>query len=202
MPTSKGGIHSVARLCHFLRIPVELSEPHEMYDIGWGPDQEASKKRGRHTWYLTIPDANAKPITLPFDITYSNDPLIVGMEVKKFAHTLNRHNQRRMVFQMPSDTSERTMYTYIAKDRYGNDRLWLDIVPNKQSTSRSLMSNISKRPAYNFAKKIHRYTHATAHEMKHILKDAGIIDPSVDNAFDRITDSWDICKILEGPHRA
>lgn len=175
-----------------LGITVELSPPREVYERGWGKEC-ANPKIVRHTWYLTVLDANKQPTTIPFDIVDGDDDVMIGLDVKEFSDTINRGMPRRITFKRPHDTSERTFYTYIDMDSDNCKRLRLELVPHARSSVASMMSNVVKRPDLNLVKKVHRYTHMTAEEMREFFREAGILTDGLSEAADRVHAACDIC---------
>lgn len=100
----------------------------------------------------------------------------------------------------PEDNNEQTFITYIWPNEEGNERLRMELVPHEKSTVSSMMSNITKRPALNLAKMIHKYTHATPEDMKSLFKDAGVIDRSLDEALDNVYEAFNLCAANGRPH--
>lgn len=60
-----------------------------------------------------------KPTVLKFDLLETSAPMIVGLDVLKYATIDNM--QRKLSFKAPTDKSERLFYTYTAIDVGGNN---------------------------------------------------------------------------------
>ena len=119
--------------------------------------------------------------------------MILGMDGRKYTNTFNLHVQRYLDMKRPTDKENRIFFTYIAE---GGERLRLDIAPHPLSTASTLLGNIhttTKRTPLAFCKRVHRYTHATADEMRDLCKDGGILNDELDNAIERVVSACDIC---------
>lgn len=191
-PTSTGGLLNATQLCDRLGIDMHLEAPQEVYRHGWG-HEGSNAKDIIYTWRLTVNDIYEKPTTFSFDLVDGYSPLIVGLDLKQHSDTINRCKRKHIIFQRPYDTSPRTFYTYLSQDEGNNDRLRLNLIAHKNSTYKSLLGRKGKHIDANAIKKIHRFTHATAKEMKSILTDAGIQDKHIHDICDRVYDSCDIC---------
>lgn len=146
---------------------------------------------------LTFNDENARPLYLTFDITDADYTLIVGTDIKKYADTMNRGKQRKIIIKLPEDKGYSKLPIYM--DGSGSEkRLRLVIVPQPDKNRMSKMpfttSNRSHvRAIKPLAKQIQRYMHAPADEVKGICKDEGILDDTLKRAMDKISDIRDIC---------
>lgn len=191
-PVSSGGTLNAARLADQLGIEFKVRNPERESCIGWGQNC-ADAKTVICIWNLTVLDNNGKSTELSFELVEGESPLIVGLDTKEHADTLNRSHPRKIIFQRPCDRSPREMYTYIAEDETKCRRLRLEIIPHTRATARSLMGNVIKRPELNMAKKIHRFTHAHSDEMKMLFKDAGMLTPVLKAACEKVHDACEIC---------
>lgn len=147
-------------------------------------------------------DINGKPTVLTFDLVTGKSPLIVGLDVKRHSDTVNRTGTPSIIFRRPCDTSDRTFYTYIAKDDDHNDRIKLEIVPHNKTTSASLLGNVSNRREIAMVKKIHRLTHATDDEMKQLFKDGNMSNERINDACEKIHQACDICTSTGRPRNS
>lgn len=150
------------RLCDALGINLVLDEPRDVYLHGWG-DKCADAKIVKCSWSVTTHDIKGLPTTLTFDLVDGESPLILGLDVKRYANTYNLSSPPYVEFRRPSDNRPRKILTYFGD---GDSRLRLEIVPHQYSTSASLMANAHGRTDLSIAKKVHRFTHAHADEMK------------------------------------
>lgn len=191
-PTYTRGVENASRLADMLGIPLMLDMITQPYLHGWGKDC-AIAKPVQYQWKLTLNDVRGQPTTFSFDLVQGVSPLIIGLDKKRNADTLNRSKTRRICFQRPCDTVERVFHTYIAKDESRCSRLWMEIVPHEGSTTASLMSNIKRRQPLNIEKEMHRFTHGTSKEMISLLKDAGLEGPEYKRACQKVFDSCGIC---------
>lgn len=93
----------------------------------------------------------------------------------------------------PTDIQERILFTYILP----NDcRLRLDLAPHPTSVVQTLLGTttaLTGRSPKNFCKIVHRYTHATEHDMRELCKDADILDPALDAAIKAVCDACKVC---------
>ena len=143
-------------------------------------------------------DRYGHPIALSFDLVRGESPLIIGLDVTQYANIINSETPRYISIKRPTDSRTLALFTYITTE--GSDgktqRLRLEISPHKHSSITSLMENISmlgKRTPLAFSKKIHRFTHANADEIKHICKNAGILDKELSRASDVVDSECEIC---------
>lgn len=111
-PTSTGGIINAARLCDVMELPLRLRAPRQEYKHGWGAEFLDAKSR-TWKWDLMVEDGYGKPNVMKFDLVEGKSPLIIGLDVKRYADTLNRGEPPRIVFRRPFDTSDRKLHTYI-----------------------------------------------------------------------------------------
>lgn len=117
-------MRSASHLCDMMGIKFAVSPPEEVYYQGWGQDC-AQPKIVKCTWELATTDSESKPVTIKFDLTDGDSPLILGINFLRYADTFNRQDPRVIRFKRPGEESMRTMFTYIAPDRTGNDSLRL-----------------------------------------------------------------------------
>lgn len=171
---------------------MKLELPAYSYMHGW-VQACANARRTEYCWNITIHDVRGQPTTFSFDLVKGHSPLIIGLDSKKSADTLNRCSPSGVVFQRPCDSTPREYLTYIAPDESRCERLRLDIVPHPMSSASSLLANVVKRHDLNITKKIHRYTHATVEKMKRIIKDGGMATPELNAACEKVFQVCQIC---------
>ncbi len=178
-----------------------LDPPRELYYHSWGC-VGADPKPIVATWTLVVQDSGNRPTAIKFDLVNGESPLIVGLDVKRYSDTINTTKPSWIEFKRPSDTAARRFFTYIDEDEQQNGRLRIEIVPHKNSCYRSLLGIVAKKADKNSLKRIHRFTHASAKEMKTILKDAGMLNPELEEYCEKIHDACDICASTGRPaHR-
>lgn len=175
-----------------LGIPFRVTAIESPYMHRWGNTCENAKPV-EYQWTVTVNDVHKKPTSFCFDLVDGDSPMIIGLNLKKYSDTINRGTPNRLCFKRPSDNEDRVFYTYIAPDEGRCDRLRLEIVPHYQSSTASLMGNIKKQPSLNMVKKIHRFSHGTADEMKQIFSDAGMDTPDVRRACERVFEACEVC---------
>lgn len=71
---------------------------------------------------------------MPFDLVKESSPLVIGLDVKKYGETRNMGKQGYFLFCRPHDNHMRKFFTYIAKERNGDERLWIDLLPYRASS--------------------------------------------------------------------
>lgn len=190
-PTSTGGLINAARICDMLGISFSLDPPRSEYLHGWGTEC-AGARPILCSWDLKVSDAHGKPTTFTFDLVEGESPLILGLDVKRFANTDNLAAPPYIRFKRPQDIDTRVFHTYIEPDHDGNDRIRFEIVPHLGSTVSSLMTT-TKNSDINLAKRLHRFTHATADEMKRLLSDADQLTDELKKACEKVYDACEIC---------
>jgi len=169
---------------------------------GWGSEC-LDAKLIECSWTLTLFDLNGRQTSLTFDLVQGRSPLILGLDVKEFSNTLNLKENPYIEFKRPFDTATRMFRTYISPDSQGCKRIRIEIVPHVASSSTSLMTSPgNKRSPLTIAKRLHRYTHATADEMKNLYDNAGILSRELSAAFDRVYQACDICASSGRPHHS
>ena len=179
-------------LAEDLGIPLNLKPPKESYWRGWG-DECTNAKPIIATWTFTVLDIYGRPTTLSYDLTEGRAPLITGLDVKKYSDTCNLSDPPFVKIKRPSDNAPRYFYTYLVE---GDDRLRLELVPHRKSTVKTLLGkvqNLSIEKPLHLAKKIHRYTHATADEMIRICQKAGIMNEKLKKALEKVAEACESC---------
>ena len=175
-----------------LGIPFEIDPPRERYYHGWG-DECLGARMIVYSWTITIHDVHGKPTSFTFDLVSGNSPLILGQEIREHCNTFNLANEKYIQMRRPHDDDYRYHYTYLLpSDR----RLRLDIAPHPMFTKRTLLGNIhtnAKRQPLAFSKRVHRYTHATADEMKLLCKEADMLDKQLEAAIEQVCNACDVC---------
>lgn len=190
--TSTGGIENAITLCDILSIPLELDPPREHYMHGWG-DKCLGARSITSSWTLTIQDTQGKPTSLTFDLVTGSSPLIVGNDVRKYCNTYNLENQPYLRIRRPTDDSDRYLFTYLVPE---DNRSRIDIAPHPLSAKTTLLGNIhttSARKPLAFSKRVHRYTHAPAAEMKRLCTEAGLFSKELEKAIDKVCAACEVC---------
>lgn len=70
-----------------------------------------------NTWYLMASDRNGRPETFTFDIMDGKSPLIIGLDLKRYAITDNLASTPCIRFERPQDSEDREFITYIEQLR-------------------------------------------------------------------------------------
>lgn len=104
-----------------------------------------------------------------------------------------------MIIKRQSDSFPRVFDTYIAPDPISDSqdmqlRIAVTIQPN--STVSSLMSNLqlrSRRSPLLFSKQMHRFTHASTHDVKSVCAHAGIMTKELESAIDKVENACEVC---------
>lgn len=71
------------------------------------------------TWILAINDAYGNPTAIPFDLVHGSSLLLIGLDITRFAYTLNIPEQSILRIKRPMETKERVFHTYLEKDDNG-----------------------------------------------------------------------------------
>lgn len=181
-------------LCDQPGIPFTVDRPRAQFLHGWGDTCERAKPI-RCSWSLTVMDANDWPVTLTLDLVEGISQLIVGMDIFSFisSDTYNRTWTHSINFKRPHDVRVFVLYTYIADDESGNRRIRLQIVPHSRTSVQKLLADTHTRRELNMAKRIHRFGHETADEMKRLLWRTTIDKRKVSDAYETVYNACPIC---------
>lgn len=166
-PTSRGGMINAAALCNQIGVPFCVEAPRAQYIHGWC-EQSADSKPIRCSSSTTM-YAHDWHVTLVFDLVAGHSPLIVGMDERQYSDTCNRTWPRPITFKRQHDNRELKLFTYIADDSTGNRHLRLEIAPHVSTSVSTLMANESTHRELNVVKRVHKFGHATAAEMRELL---------------------------------
>ena len=145
------------------------------------------------SWTVTIHDTQRRPTAFTFDLVRGQSPLILGQDVRGYCNTFNLTNQRYIEMKRPKDDAHRYLYTYIDSS---DGRLRLDIAPHPLATKKTLLGNIHttvKRQPLTLCKRVHRYTHATPDEMRHLFQDANMLDNELEDAIEQVCNACEVC---------
>ena len=179
-------------LCDVLGIPLELDPPREVHLHGWG-DTCLGARQVVCSWTLTVHGTQGKPISLTFDLVPGSSPLIVGNDVRQYCNTYNLEEQPYLRIRRPTDDGDRYLLTYLVPE---DNRSRLDIAPHPLSVKSTLLGNIhttAARTPLDFCKRVHRYTHATAEEMKALCSDAGMLNTEIEEVIERVYTACEVC---------
>lgn len=129
---------SAVSIANVLSIQLNPKNPRAHYKHGQGVKCLETKPI-IVTWYMTVHDILLCPTTLAFYLTMGDVPLITGLDIKRYSDTYNLGQRPMLELKRPINNEKRRFYTYIEEDDNGNERLWLDVSPNKLSTIHTLM---------------------------------------------------------------
>lgn len=143
-------------------------------------------------------DIYGHPIALNFDLVRGDSPLIVGLDVTQFANIINTEEPRHMELQRPTDTRTLSLFTYVSCEDASSrtQRLRIEIIPHARSSVTTLMANINTlgtRKPLALSKKLHRFTHAPAGEIKSMCRTAGILNGDLSRAIDIVDRECEVC---------
>lgn len=175
-------------MCEVFGIELELSPPRAIYNHGWGIECSQAKQI-RYYCYLTVFDTQGLPTTIPFYLVEGNSPVVIGMDIERYANINSMDECKQIEFKRPHDNSKLKFLTYVETDANGDERLRLDVATNRKSSVTSLMANIKKRPELNLVKKIHRFTHGNKDELTKLLTEAGMKTERMEKAIKKETSS-------------
>lgn len=65
---------------------------------------------------MIVEDEKKKPTIMTFDLVDDESPLILGLNVKRYDDMLNRGEPPVIPFKIPTDSRERSLFTYIAQE--------------------------------------------------------------------------------------
>lgn len=181
-----------------LGIDKTLSPPQSDYRHGWGANY-ADIKPFIATRYLRVDHSECGSTTIPFNILDGYSLLTIGLGFKKFANTVNSGPAPFISFRRRGHQSDHHFPVYISKDRQGNGRLRLELVPYLNSTVCSLMCNVKKHPSRNIVEKIHRFSYASSGEMQKFLPEARLAGSEVEKEIQAIYDSCLSCALSGRP---
>lgn len=197
-PRSTAGINSAAYLCDMLEITLSIMAPQEDITHGWG-QEGLGAEQVVGTWELNIQDRIGNSCSLVFDILPGNSPIIIGLDIGKHAIQNNASTTPFIQFQRPTDTSPRAFNTYITADigREYCERIRIVIAPRPHKEITALVSSAllhkARRDPKAFAKRIHHLTHANPEQIKNVCDQAGILNPALDQAIQKVSEACDIC---------
>ena len=144
-------------------------------------------------------DRNNKPTSFLFDLVEGSSPLIIGLDVLKYSNILNLLPDPCVIIRRQIDSFPRVFDTYIAPDPICDSqdmRLRIAITIQPNASVSSLMSNLqlrSRRSPLLFSKQIHRFTHASADDVKSLCKHAGIMTKELESAIDKVHSACEVC---------
>lgn len=88
--------------CEALARKLIFKELHEWYNIGWGARFSVAMAI-KWKWDLLVEDVDRKQTVMKFDLVEGESAPIIGLEVKRYADTLNRGDVPMIVFRRPND---------------------------------------------------------------------------------------------------
>lgn len=104
---------NAARLCEALGIELKVEHPRKSYHHGWGQGC-ADYKPIMRTWTILTMDVNDRPTSLCFDLVDGVSPLLVGLDIKRYADTVNTEEPTVLLIKRPTDGEYRVFYKNIA----------------------------------------------------------------------------------------
>ena len=172
-----------------------LFKPHpNPYVHGWGQAM-ANAKQAIATWEVELLDLNDNEFRLKFDIVDGDEPLVIGDNILKFSNHIRLSDKPSLVIKTPSMDKEIEFASY---SNPGEDRPRLFIVPPEGNSKSSMIGKASRekaaiKSADLLVRKIHGYSHDTAHDMRRLLKLSNKYNPFVEAAIKKVISSCGIC---------
>lgn len=120
-------------------------------------------------------NVNENLVTLQFDPIDGKSPLIISLDIKRYADTSNRQKPSTIRLKRPSDVYMYTPHMYISNNDQGNQRSRLQIVPYKNTPIHTIMITAAKTVNLNPSKKIHKFGHGSAREIEDLMNKAAMI---------------------------
>lgn len=143
------------------------------------------------SWTLALQDMNGHPTFLSFDLFDDNSPLIIGLDVSRYATTDFLSDSPRISFRRPSDNETRIFPIYIRSESSICARAYIDLI---FTTSRTLLATTKtvERPL-SFDKRLHRFSHGPVPDLIRLIRRAGIQDSKLEEAVEMIGKHCDAC---------
>lgn len=179
-PRLSAGVDSTEIFCELTEILLRIARCREIYVHGWGNEcLDAIPVIG--TWELNTFDIKDLPCSFEFDIIRGSSPIIIGLDVGKYAIQNNLAHPPYLNVRRRSDATRRAFDTYVSADAGSplSDRIQGAILPRLQASvtaliSSSLARTIERSPNL-VLKRIHRLTHTTAAQIKSVCDHAGVL---------------------------
>lgn len=112
----------MSQLCDMLELEMALIRPRSIHHNGWGVEC-AGTEPVVTSWPLIVFDINGEPMAIVFDLVEGKSPLIIRLDLKRRADTMNTTEPPMNRFKRPGDSAYRALLTYIGDDEQGNSRL-------------------------------------------------------------------------------
>lgn len=199
-PTSTGSVKAASTLCDAIGIPLTLDPPRDVYQRGWGPTA-SNAVLITSSWTLTIQDMHDKAVSLTFDLSEDDSPLVIGLDAKRHSITDNLSTPARLILNRPKDKGPRSLPCYFDNSDRLRQRLRALVVP-----SVPIISALAATAAWpnlrisTLAKRLHRLTHAPPGEIVALCKKGGILTPDLSKRIYELSEACEICARSGLPH--
>lgn len=131
-PISTAGMVSTTRLADLLEITFELEPATARNSRGWGPNcLDATLILA--CWRMITNNKNGKPTMFKFDISESQAPVIIGLDVKRYCDNININCEHTLCMLRPENKTEKLFNTYISVDDCKNDKLRIELLPHSKT---------------------------------------------------------------------
>ena len=167
---------------------MKLGSPRAKYARGWGPSG-ANQSMIVAQWTLFIQDMNGKKLSIDFDVTDDNAPIILGLDHLQHATIMNVRRPGVIALRFPGNQFEYKLETYLTGNDPLQKRLMLLVVPMSLVSNTLVTTNTRKhrmRPT-TLAARLHHLTHAHPDELKRICANARWLTPELSAAIDVVT---------------
>ena len=181
-----GGSNSAASLALAMGLSLTLKPKNVPYRHGWGPNM-ADAKLVTCTWQVDLLDMNDMPFRVTFDIVEGNEPLVIGDTYLKDSDHLRREKPEKLVIKKQG-TAENVVF--ISYTNPGESRPRMMVVPRDVKSISSMMGTTS---ADILVKKLHRYSHDNANDMRRLLKLSNQYNPQIEAAIKKVVGECKTC---------
>lgn len=133
-PTSMSGLLSIVELFPLVGRSINLYAPHDDFLRVWGP-HGADTTPIIASWSLSIQDTDKNSVALRFDISNDGSPIKIRVYVKRYSFTDNLPQPNKLIINLPTENSPRTIKTYTSESGTFERRQRLLLVPKFPTSS-------------------------------------------------------------------
>lgn len=136
------------------------------------------------SWTVYTQDLDGRTTFITFDLFKDSSPLIIGLELTRYASTDFIACPPTITFRRPTDKEPRRLPIYIRSTSVIDSRAHVDLL---LGTTHALLASGSPMRPLSLAKRIHRFTHAPASDVTRMLRRAGCSDPKLERAVSAVS---------------
>jgi hypothetical protein len=201
-PRSFGGISSAAKLADALATELVITAVEEPRYHAWGPEgSNPSIVLGMYT--VAVRDVAGKPCMFHFEIIDGDAPLLIGEDVQSKGTLHNLHKPPYFEYRPGPSGSVFIFDQFACKDSNGDDRRYLSVIQQggrilsnyaRAGTTLAFHSvRLAEADPRRLAVRMHHISHATVDDMLHVVKRAGVYQPSMDDIFAKVVHECITC---------